>query len=88
MRKSVTLLLLVAFVLTSSTTGATDTLQDWSSDTENVWRTGSGAHDGSTTAIATSIIGWGVGLALVIAIVAGVLHQSTSGSGHGHCHND
>jgi len=88
MRKSLTLLLLVVFVCTSSAVGATDTLQDWATDTENTWRTGSGAHDGSTTAIATSIIGWGVGLALVIAIVAAVLHQSTSGSGHSHCHDD
>lgn len=85
MRRFITSLLIAVFLTTSSGVGATDSLQDHATDTENLWRTGSGAHDGSTTAIATSIIGWGVGLALGIAILAAVLHQSTSSSGHSHC---
>ena len=87
MKRFVTSFLVVALLLTSSEGTASDTLNDWKEDTENLWRTGSGAHDGSTTAIATSIIGWGVGLALGIAILAAVLHQSKAGSGHSHCNS-
>lgn len=85
MKKFISLLLIAAFVSTSSTALADDDLQDWSKDTENLWHTGSGAHDGSYTAISAAMIGWGVGLALGIAILAAVLHQSKSGSGHSHC---
>jgi hypothetical protein len=85
MKKFITSLLILAFLSTSSTTIANDTLEDHKKDTESIWRTGSGAHDGSSTAISTSIIGWGVGLALGIAILAAVLHQSKSQSGHSHC---
>ena len=85
MKKFISSLLIVAFLSTSSTSLAEDSLQDWSKDTENLWRTGSGAHDGSSTAISAAMIGWGVGLALAIAVLAAVLHQSKSGSGHSHC---
>jgi hypothetical protein len=85
MRRLITSLLIIASLLSSSGAIAADTLEDWKEDTENIWRTGSGAHDGSTTAIATSIIGWGIGLGLAIAILAAVLHQSKAGTGHSHC---
>ena len=86
MKKFIALLLIVVFLSTSSTTMAGDTIeQGWKEDTEALWHTGSGAHDGASTAISSTIIGWGVGLALAIGILAAVLHQSTSGSGHSHC---
>ena len=59
-----------------------DTIEDHVENTENLWRTGSGAHDGSYTAISTSMIAWGVGLAIGIAVLAAVLHQSKSHHSH------
>ena len=88
MKKIIYSFLILALFSASSTSLADDSLQDWSKDTENLWHTGSGAHDGSSTAISASMIGWGVGLALAIAILVAVLHQSKSGSGHSHCNGD
>ncbi len=82
MKKWITTLVMLAFLSTSSTTIANDTLEDYKKDTENIWKTGSGAHDGSSTAISASMIGWGVGLALGIAILCAVLHQSKGHSTH------
>ena len=86
MKKFIAALLILAFLSTSSTIIAGDTIEEgWKEDTENLWKTGAGAHDGASTAISATIIGWGVGLALGIAILAAVLHQSKSDSGHSHC---
>lgn len=82
MKKFITGLLILASLSTSSVAVANDTLEDYKKDTENVWKTGSGAHDGSSTAIGASIIGWGVGLAIGIAILVAVLHQSKAESSH------
>lgn len=86
MKKSVAVLLMIVFLATSSTTIANDTIEEgWKEDTEALWHTGSGAHDGASTAISATMIGWGVGLAIGIGILAAVLHQSSGGSGHSHC---
>ena len=88
MKKFITTLLILTSLSTSSTTLANDSIeQGWKEDTENVWKTGSGAHDGASTAIGVTILGWGVGLGLAIAILAAVLHQSKNESGHSHCGN-
>ena len=63
-----------------------DELQNYKKDTDAIWRTGGGAEDGTFTAISTSMLGWGVGLSAGIAILASVLHQSTAGHSHTHCH--
>lgn len=87
MKKFIPMLLMV-FLLSSSTVVAGDTIeQGWQEDTENLWKTGSGAHDGASSAISATMIGWGVGLALGIAILTAVLHQSKDDSGTSHCHN-
>lgn len=64
-----------------------DDLQNYKKDTESIWRTGAGAEDGTFNAIATSMLGWGVGLSVGIAVLASVLHQSTAGHAHVHCHD-
>jgi hypothetical protein len=75
--------LLIALTLLSSTTPAfSDGLDDFQKDNESIWRTGSGSEDGTFTAIAISMFGWGIGLAAGIAILASVLHQSTAGHAH------
>lgn len=40
---------------------------------------GHGSSKATSSAINASMVGWGLGFAIVIAIVAGVLHQSTAG---------
>ncbi|MBI2812196.1 MAG: hypothetical protein HYX67_15390 [Candidatus Melainabacteria bacterium] len=81
MKKALTALTLIA--LTASLSA--DELDNYKKDTESIWRTGTGSEDGTYTAIATSMIGWGVGLAVGIAILASVLHQSTASHAHVHC---
>jgi hypothetical protein len=87
MKKKMIAFLLIALLSFSSSVHGRDDLQDTAKNTDKLWRTGSGAHDGSYTAISTSMIAWGVGLAVGIAVLAAVLHQSHSHSGgHAHCH--
>ncbi len=82
-----TTFMLIAFLCFSSSVQGRDDLQDTAKNTDKLWRTGSGAHDGSYTAISTSLIAWGVGLAVGIAVLAAVLRPSTgSGGGNAHCH--
>lgn len=65
-----------------------DELEQYKKNTEAIWRTGSGAEDGTFTAISTSMLGWGVGLSAGIAVLASVLHQSTAGHSTTHCDKD
>lgn len=74
-------------LLSLTTTAFSDNLQNYKKDTEAIWRTGAGAEDGTFTAISTSMLGWGAGLSVGIAVLASVLHQSTAGHAHVHCHD-
>ncbi len=56
--------------------------------TDELYRTGSGAQDGMFSSVSLSMLGWGLGLAAGIAIIASVLHQSTSSSNHDTCSHD
>ncbi len=81
--------LLAALTLLTMTAPAfSDQLENYRKDTESIWRTGSGAEDGTFTAISTSMFGWGIGLSAGIAILASVLHQSTAGHSNTSCHSD
>jgi hypothetical protein len=82
MKKKIITCLIIALLSTSSSVHGRDDLQDTAKNTDKLWRTGCGAHDGSFTAISTSMIGWGIGLAIGIAILAAVLRQSTSANAH------
>ncbi len=64
-----------------------DDINQYRRDTDSIWRNGVGAEDGAYQAISLSMLGWGVGLAAGIGILASVLHQSTAGHAHttGHC---
>lgn len=65
-----------------------DDINQYRIDTDSLWRSGVGAEDGAFQAISLSMLGWGVGLAAGIGILASVLHQSTSSShahSSGHC---
>lgn len=75
--------LLIAFALLAlPALSFADDLDQYKRNTEAIWRTGTGAEDGTFTAIASSMFGWGVGLSAGIAILASVLHQSTAGHAH------
>jgi hypothetical protein len=78
------LALLAACSLTLS--ASADQLDQWKKDTDSLYRTGGGAEDGTYTAIATSMLGWGLGLSVGIGILASVLHQSAAGHSATHCH--
>jgi len=80
--------LLVSFLLLSSSPSlvVADELEQYKKNTEAIWRTGSGAEDGTFTAISTSMLGWGLGLSAGIAVLASVLHQSTAS--HSATHGD
>lgn len=89
MKKLIRSILIIACLLFSSSVQGADDLQDYATNTDNLYRAGAGAHDGSFTAISSSMIGWGIALAVAIAILAAVLHQSVPESGggsSGHCH--
>jgi len=79
MRKIIALFLILS--TTSLLFGEND-LDQYKEETDALWRSGTGAQDGAFSAISTSMIGWGLGLGAVIAIVASVLHQSTASTGH------
>jgi hypothetical protein len=81
MKKLVTASILLALPSLSFS----DDLGDYKKNTEAIWRTGTGAEDGTFTAIACSMFGWGLGLSAGIAVLASVLHQSTAGHSHTHC---
>ena len=55
-----------------------DDINQYERDTDAIWRRGAGSEDGAYTATSVSMLGWGVGLAVGIGILASVLHQSTS----------
>jgi len=74
------------FVHSTSALHAHEKLDSYAENTENLWG-GRAAADGGSTAISASMLGWGVGLGVSIAVLAAVLHQSTSGgNAHAHCH--
>jgi len=54
-----------------------DDLQNVKSDQEATWA-GTGAQDATFSAVALSMLGWGVGLAGGIALIASAIHQSSS----------
>ena len=71
--------------LSICTSGYAESMEQWKKDTESLWRTGSGVEDGAYTAIATSMLGWGLGLSAGFAVLASVLHQSAAGHSTSHC---
>ena len=65
-----------------------DDINQYRKETDALWRRGAGAEDGAFTATSLSMLGWGLGLAAGIGILASVLHQSTAASHNhstGHC---
>lgn len=78
MKRLILVLCSIAFTASSFA----DDIQQYQRDTDAIWRAGAGAEDGTFTAISTSLVGWGIGLSVGIAILASVLHQSTASHSH------
>lgn len=78
-------LLVICGLLSLTTPLLGDEIDNYKKNTQAIWRTGSGAEDGTYTAIATSMLGWGVGLSALFGIVASVLHQSNVSHSTTHC---
>ena len=52
----------------------------YSEETDELYRLGPGEQDGGYTSLGLSMIGWGLGIAAGIGILAALLPQSTSKS--------
>lgn len=77
-------IVLCFFIASSNAAFANESISDHAENTDALYResTGNGAIDGAFTATSASMIGWGVGLALGIGILAALLHQSKGSSAH------
>jgi len=86
--KRLTAAVCLVLMLSTSSSFARDEISDIPTETDNLWRTGAGAHDGAFTALSASMIGWGIGLAVGIALLAAALNHGsgTSGSSAHACH--
>ena len=76
---AITLLALTSSLIAEDTS---NDLSAYLTNNEELYRTGAGSEDGIFAASATSMLGWGVGLALGIGILASVLHQSDASHAH------
>ncbi len=86
MHKIITAALVFSLFCCSSPLFAED-LDKYKEDTESLWRNGTGSEDGIFSAVSVSMLGWGIGLAAVFAVVASVLHQSTASTAHASAHS-
>ena len=66
----------------------TSNLDKLNKETDKLWRRGKGAEDGAFTSVGSSMIAWGAGLGIVIALVAILIEQDTGSTTHAnsHCH--
>lgn len=74
-------------LLNTSSIYARESISELGKQTDELYRTGAGAQDGAYTALAVSMLGWGVGLAVAIALLAAALnHSPHTSSSNAHCH--
>ena len=86
MKKQIVAILCLCTILASSSLYPREDIQQLGDQTDALYRVGAGAQDGAYTSLSTSMIGWGLGLAAGIAVLAAVLHQSKASHAHSHCH--
>ncbi len=79
MRRFILTLLLFAI---TSVGDCDEGLNSYVTETNEIYRTGKGSAEGAFTAISTSMLGWGIGLAVVIGVLVSVLNQSAAGHSH------
>ncbi|HEV3269848.1 MAG TPA: hypothetical protein VGZ69_04280 [Candidatus Rhabdochlamydia sp.] len=74
MKKAICALLSVTLI--SSPLYADKCLNVYQQQIDETWETGAAVEDSNFTAISTSMIGWGICLAIGIVVLACVIHQS------------
>lgn len=70
----------LSLVIISSSLHADNGFSELKKNSAEVYQPGTGAQEGATTSLGASMFAWGLGLTAGIAVLAGVLHQSTSSS--------
>lgn len=82
MKKYIAAITLLALTTSLVADSMDDELLSYKTNTEDLYRTGAGSEDGAFAASSTSMLGWGVGLAVGIGLLASVLHQSNASHAH------
>lgn len=80
MKRMIGALLMMTFLTTSIPLPAREEIQMLGDETDQLYRAGAGSGDGAFTALSISMLGWGVGLAIGIALLAAALNHGTGGS--------
>lgn len=62
----------------AATLKAEQDIQIMADQTDELYRPAAASQDGAFTSLSLSMLGWGVGVAAGVAILASVLHQSSS----------
>lgn len=81
MKKKIFITLLCGLMAISSSPAlfaTNQTMEDAVEEMNDLHRPNLCTEDSAFTAISTSMFGWGLGLAVGIALLTGLLHQSTS----------
>ncbi len=55
---------------------ADDAMQQYKADTTEHWQPGAASEESTESSIAKSMIGWGIGLAIVITIAVALIHST------------
>ncbi|MBS3903361.1 MAG: hypothetical protein KGZ30_03265 [Anaplasmataceae bacterium] len=79
-------ILAISMILSPARAVFADDLDQLSEATDKLWRRGKGAEDGAFSSVASSMLAWGAGLGIVIALVAILIKQDTGSSSSTHCH--
>lgn len=87
MKRIVGQMLVATVLMTSLPLSAREDIQQLGDETDQLYRTGAGAQDGAFTALSVSMLGWGVGLAVGIALIAAALNHGSSSSGSSNAHS-
>jgi hypothetical protein len=82
MKKFIVAILSLLLACHSHPMFANEEISDNAKNADALYREGSGAVDGAYTATSVSMLGWGIGLAAGIAILAAALHQSKASTAH------
>lgn len=80
MKKPILSLLCVAILSSSAVIHAEEDIDILAEQTDELYRLGAGAQDGAYTSLGLSMIGWGIGIAAGIGILASFVSQSHSKS--------
>ncbi|NDD57872.1 MAG: hypothetical protein EBZ47_01280 [Chlamydiae bacterium] len=80
MKKIITCLLCLRLVLSTDYVSAEDELNMICEEYDQIYRPGNSNNDGGYTSLGLSMLGWGLGIAAGIGLLASLLHQSTGSS--------